>query len=75
MGQSKSIWGMKENDGLVKEKAMKEERKNELLDIVQKYNNLLRAETKGMTLEDTIYLLKSHITAVSGALSVLERVK
>ena len=54
---------------------MKEERKNELLDIVQKYNNLLRAETKGMTLEDTIYLLKSHITAVSGALSVLERVK
>ena len=49
------------------QKGMDEQRRQVLLDVVQKYNDLLRAETKDMTNEERFYFLHCHIKAVSVA--------
>ena len=52
---------------------MSNDRRNQLLDLVLKYNQQLRAETKDMTNEERVYFLDSHIKAVSAAMERFEQ--
>lgn len=42
-----------------------EKRRNELCDLLLKYNQILREDTEDMTNEERVFLLESHIEAIS----------
>ena len=49
------------------------ERRNQLLDLCQSYNDQMRTDTKDMTHEDIVFFLESHITAISAALEAFKK--
>jgi hypothetical protein len=51
---------------------MTEERRQQLLDVVQKYNDMMRADTKDMTNEERVFFMECHIEAISKPLEMFK---